>query len=451
MDSVWRLSVDTGGTFTDALAHTPDGRVLRAKVLSSGALRGFIKSGHTPTTIEVAPVLDVDVLSGGTFHLLQKEHAEAMVVRFDPARSIIELSNDLGVTLTPGATFEVRTGKEAPIVAAHLLTRTPMNASLPEISIRLGTTLATNALLTRSGAETALFITEGFGDLLEIGTQQRPDLFALRVEKPPVVYSHVVEVPERLAADGAVLSALATAPLESKVTALLELGVETAAIALLHSDKNAAHEQALAAWLTGRGFKHVSCSSSLAQVIRIVPRAGTAVVNAYLAPVVEGYLRRIKQSLNNKNLLVMNSAGGLSDSAGSQPKDMLLSGPAGGVVGAARAGKRSGCERIISFDMGGTSTDVARYDQDYDYVFEHRVGDAHLFAPALSIETVAAGGGSICGFDGTGLFVGPASAGASPGPACYGAGGPLTVTDVNLLLGRLDPSRFGIPVNVQPA
>jgi 5-oxoprolinase (ATP-hydrolysing) len=147
----------------------------------------------------------------------------------------------------------------------------------------------------------------------------------------------------------------------------------------------------------------------------------------------------------------MTSAGGLVGAGTSNPKDLLLSGPAGGVVGAALAGRRSGFHEVISFDMGGTSTDVARFDGDYDYVFEHSVGDAHLFAPALSIETVAAGGGSICSHDGTGLAVGPSSAGASPGPACYGAGGPLTLTDVNLLLGRLDPDRFGIPVDAAPA
>ena len=189
-------------------------------------------------------------------------------------------------------------------------------------------------------------------------------------------------------------------------------------------------------------------SSDLAAVIKVLPRAETTVVDAYLSPIMTRYLEGVERELASGKLHVMTSAGGLVSRADYRAKDSLLSGPAGGVVGAAMVGHQTGFERIIGFDMGGTSTDVCRFDGDFDYKYEHRVGRARVIAPVLAIETVAAGGGSICGFNGDALFVGPESAGANPGPACYGAGGPLTITDVNLLLGRLDPSQFGIPVNI---
>jgi len=233
--------------------------------------------------------------------------------------------------------------------------------------------------------------------------------------------------------------------------ALVGQGITVAAVALIHSYRDPRHENELKQILLDAGFEHVSCSSELAPRIKMLPRAQTAVVNAYLSPLIQEYLDRVASSLTGGNLLVMTSAGGLLDPDSYRPKDSLLSGPAGGVVGGALAGRSAGCERVIGFDMGGTSTDVARFDGDYEYSYEHRVGDARLAAPALAIESVAAGGGSICWLDGERLRVGPQSAGASPGPACYGAGGPLTLTDVNLLLGRLDPGRFGIPVRTEPA
>jgi 5-oxoprolinase (ATP-hydrolysing) len=447
----WQLFIDTGGTFTDAVAVAPDGPRSRAKVLTSGCLRGMVQEVIQPEVLRIEPSWScpVDLLAGGTCHLLGDQGTGLGVQSFDPTGNLLRLSGawDHG----PGVSFEVRTGEEAPVLAARMLTGTPAAVPLPPMALRLGTTLATNALLTRSGAPTALFITRGFGDLLDIGTQQRPDLFALRIDKPRPLHVQAVEVQERLARDGSVLQSLDLSPLEDAVARLLQEGVQEAAVALLHSDVNPAHEQDLKAYLLKAGFRHVSCSADLAASIRILPRAATAVVNSYLAPIVETYLDRIGQALAGGRLLVMTSAGGLMGRASARPKDLLLSGPAGGVVGAALAGRASGLRRVISFDMGGTSTDVARYDGDYDYLFEHRVGDALLLAPALSIETVAAGGGSICRFDGTGLAVGPESAGSVPGPACYGAGGPLTLTDVNLLLGRLDPDRFGIPVSLDPA
>ena len=350
-----------------------------------------------------------------------------------------------------GAAFELRSPEEAPVLAARLVTGTPLDRELPEIALRLATTRGTNALLERKGAATALFITQGFKDLLVIGTQQRPDLFALNIEKPPPLYGKVVEVPERLAADGSVLVPLHAQSLWATADRLLAEGIESAAVALMHSYRNPRHEEELGELLRRAGFRHVSLSSRLAPLIKLLPRAETAVVDAYLSPILESYLKGVGRAISRGSLHVMTSAGGLASASAFRAKDSLLSGPAGGVVGAALSGRRSGFPRVIAFDMGGTSTDVARHDGDFEYVFEHRVGDAHLVAPALAVESVAAGGGSICGFDGAQLHVGPRSAGAWPGPACYGAGGPLTLTDVNLVLGRLDPARFEIPLDARAA
>jgi 5-oxoprolinase (ATP-hydrolysing) len=359
----------------------------------------------------------------------------------------VELEQAPDRPVAKGTCCELRAGVEAPLLAAHLVTRTSLTETLPEMAMRLASTRATNALLERRGAPTVLFITQGFADLLAIGTQQRPDLFALQVRKPDAFHAAVVEVPERLAADGSVLEALDLERLRPRAAELLDQGHGCAAVALLHSYRNPAHEQALAAFLREVGFAHVSCSAGLAPLIRLLPRAETAVIDAYLAPVIGDYLKAVSTAVTTGTLHVMTSAGGLVAAEMFRPKDALLSGPAGGVVGAALAGRRSGFERVIAFDMGGTSTDVARWDGDFEYVFEHTVGDAHLAAPALAISTVAAGGGSVCRFDGPHLKVGPDSAGAEPGPACYGTGGPLTLTDVNLLLGRLAPERFEIPID----
>ncbi|MFP5286426.1 MAG: hydantoinase/oxoprolinase family protein, partial [Thermoanaerobaculia bacterium] len=367
-------------------------------------------------------------------------------VSYEAEGALLELDGPLPGD-PAGQAFELRSPEEAPVLAARLVTRTPMGEELPEIALRLATTRGTNALLERKGAATALFITRGFADLLRIGTQQRPDLFALEIRRPEPLYREVVEVPERLAADGSVLVPLETEALREEAERLRACGIEAAAVALMHSYRNPRHEEELGELLRSCGFRSVSLSSRLAPLIKLLPRAETAVVDAYLAPILEGYLARVSGALSRGSLHVMTSAGGLVRAGSFRAKDGLLSGPAGGVVGAALAGRRSGFGKVVAFDMGGTSPDVARWDGDFEYLFEHRVGDAHLVAPALAIESVAAGGGSICGFDGVQLKVGPESAGAWPGPACYGAGGPLTLTDVNLLLGRLDPGRFEIPLD----
>jgi 5-oxoprolinase (ATP-hydrolysing) len=450
---IWRVSVDTGGTFTDCLAVDPEGRSHHVKVLSTSALRGTVVARLDPTRLRVSVPWSAPpgLLEGFRFRPLARQGVEAGVVGLEPKEGVLELEEPVAASLEPGEAFELRSPDEAPLLAARLVTGTPSGVPLPPLALRLATTRGTNALLERRGADVALFVTRGFGDVLLIGTQQRDDLFALDVHKPEPLYRRVVEVRERIAADGTVVEALDLEALRPRVADLRRHGVRVAAVALLNASRAPAHERALRDFLLAQGFEHVSVSSELAPRIQILPRAETAVVDAYLAPVIRGYLERVGRGLPDGTLHAMTSAGGLQRAGSFAAKDSLLSGPAGGVVGAASAARRSGFSRILAFDMGGTSTDVARFDRDFEYRFEHTVGDAHLFAPALSIESVAAGGGSICGVANGGLHVGPRSAGADPGPACYGAGGPLTLTDVNLLLGRLDPGRFSIPIDPERA
>jgi 5-oxoprolinase (ATP-hydrolysing) len=449
----WQIWIDTGGTFTDCVARDPRGVLRRAKVLSSSALRATVEKALAPDAFRVseewgAPQGTVD---GFAVHLLGVRHPPARVTTYDLKSGIVYLDRPLNELPPAGTTVEFVSPDEAPVLAAKLVTGTPFGGRLPPLAMRLATTRATNALLERRGARVALFITRGFGDLLRIGTQQRPDLFALKVETREPLYDEVMEVDERLSADGAVLRALDADALASAAAEMAGRGIEAAAVALMHAYRNPAHERALAGVLRAAGFRHVSLSSDLAPLIKLLPRAETAVVDAYLSPVIRDYLERVGGALHGGRLHVSTSAGGLVRPDDFRAKDSLLSGPAGGVAGAAWAGRRSGFRRVIAFDMGGTSTDVSRVDGDYEYVWEHEVGGGRIFSPALAIETVAAGGGSICAFDAEGLRVGPESAGASPGPACYGAGGPLTITDCNLLLGRIAAGAFPIPVDTSAA
>ncbi len=342
------------------------------------------------------------------------------------------------------------------MLAARLATTTPLHQSLPPMEMRLGTTRGTNALLERKGAKTTLLVTRGFKDLLAIGTQQRPHIFSLNIKKPAPYYTHVIEVDERLDAQGNTVISLNNDEVDNVLQQLISTQPESVAIALLHSYRNSVHEQQIAKSLANQNFSHVSISSELSSSQKILPRAATAVVNAYLAPIIHQYLTRIRAHIPDGSLKVMSSAGGLADANLYQPKDSLLSGPAGGVVGSAAVLKQVQSQhpkfrRLLSLDMGGTSTDVSRYDREYDYQYLTKVGEAEITSPALAIETVAAGGGSICQYKSDALAVGPESAGAHPGPACYGQGGPLTITDVNLLLGRLRADKFGIPINRKAA
>jgi 5-oxoprolinase (ATP-hydrolysing) len=448
----WKINIDTGGTFTDCLATDPDGKPHRCKVLSSSAIRLTINKPGKPNllTIQSTESFPEDFFSGFNIRFLNYPGFSSVVEHYSAESQTLKISESLPDHLTADTVAELQSPWEAPILAARLVTATPAEKPLPPLAMRLSTTKATNALLERKGAKTLFFITEGFGDLLQIGNQQRPDLFSLEIIKRGPFYHQIVEVPERMDASGNSFKPLNFDEFIARTESLLD-GVESAAVCLMNSIKNPDHEQKIAEYLKSKGVQYLSISSELSELIKIVPRAQTCDVNAFLAPVMDKYIGRVHQELNGGYLHIMSSTGSLSGMEQYRPKDALLSGPAGGVNGAASIGRRSGESRIITFDMGGTSTDVARYDDGFDYLFEHSVGDAHLQSPALAIETVAAGGGSICGFDGVSLTVGPESAGADPGPACYGAGGPLTITDVNLLTGRLDPSNFHFPVNLDAA
>lgn len=447
--NIWKIWIDTGGTFTDCIGIHPAGTMRKAKVLSSSALRGSIAESREADEYVIRQDWDAPsgFIEGFRFKLLGGKHPECRVKSFDSENSTMQIDTFIDKKeFEEGASFEVKSPYEAPILAARLLTGTLPDKSLPPLELRLATTRGTNALLEQKGAPTVLLITEGFKDLLQIGDQKRPDLFDLQIQKPPSVYDKVIEIPERLDANGNVLKSISLSGLDEECRVFLSQSDAAFAICLMHSYQNPRHESLLKKELRNMGAQHVSVSSELAPFIKILPRAQTTLVNACLQPILQQYLDAVASEMSHGNMHIMTSAGGLVNAKNFRPKDSLLSGPAGGVVGAAAIGRYNGFDSVISFDMGGTSTDVARYEKGFDYVFEHTVGSARLNAPALSIETVAAGGGSICAFDGTRLTVGPESAGAFPGPACYGAGGPLTLTDINLLLGRLKEDNFGIPI-----
>ena len=442
---MWQIYVDTGGTFTDCIAQNPAGETQRIKVLSSSFLRGKIIQKIAPQTflIETNWPFDTRLLVGFDFRVM----GETDFVRITNVEgNQITLSDDIDFIEPPD--FEVTSHEEAPILATRLITKTPLNVPFPPLQMRLGTTKATNALLERKGAKTVLLVTKGFKDLLRIGTQQRPHLFQLHIPEPTLLYDSVIEVNERLDALGNILTSLSNTELQRLENETDKTGCESIAVSLLHSYKNPVHEQAIAQSATIGNYSS-SFSANLSPSINYLKRTQTALVNAYLQPVLANYLQNIQQSLGGQSLRIMNSAGGLTPADAFVAKDSLLSGPAGGMVGAAKVAQQLGFSRCLTFDMGGTSTDTARFDGRLDLQFITKIEDIELQNPALAIETVAAGGGSICGFDGQKLTVGPESAGANPGPACYGAGGPLTITDVNLLLGKLDAAQFGIPIRVE--
>jgi 5-oxoprolinase (ATP-hydrolysing) len=446
----FKIAVDTGGTFTDCIALDNEKRIYTCKVLSNSTLRGSLEKIIDAKTFRVKHNWQVskDIFKNYHFRLLNHPLSifACVIEKYDVDKNIIYLNRPLPDNQPlEGLTFEITAFEEAPILAARLITQTALNEALPLISFRLGSTKGTNALLERKGAKTAMIVTKGFQDLLLIGNQQRPDLFALEIIKQLPFYTEGLEINERLNADGSVLNPLIINDLDITIKKLKKKKIESIAISLMHSYRNSEHEQKLKKEFE-KHFQFVSISSDLSQLIKYQPRTETTVINAYLKPIIQNYLKKIVEKLPENNLKVMSSAGTLMDANTFQPKDSLLSGPAGGIVGAASIAKKSGFDKILTFDMGGTSTDVARFDNGFDYCFETSINGATVFAPALNIETVAAGGGSICYFDGYKLCVGPQSAGASPGPACYGAGGPLTITDVHLLLGRLDASQFGIPI-----
>jgi 5-oxoprolinase (ATP-hydrolysing) len=320
------------------------------------------------------------------------------------------------------------------------------NAPLPDsvASIKMGTTVATNALLERKGERTLLVTTKGFKDALRIAYQNRPKIFARRIELPELLHSEVIEVAERVGARGEILTPLDETAARVEMSKAYAAGFRSVAILLMHGYRFSDHEKRLAAIAKDIGFPQISVSHAVSPLMKLVSRGDTTVVDAYLSPILRRYVNQVSSEIGNKTtrLMFMQSNGGLTDAATFQGKDSILSGPAGGIVGAAQTAAKAGFDRIITFDMGGTSTDVAHFNGIYERSYEAQVAGVRMRAPMMQIHTVAAGGGSILHFDGARLRVGPDSAGADPGPAAYRRNGPLTVTDCNVMLGRLNPDFF---------
>uniref|UniRef100_UPI0013DB28F0 hydantoinase/oxoprolinase family protein n=1 Tax=Sandarakinorhabdus rubra TaxID=2672568 RepID=UPI0013DB28F0 len=312
----------------------------------------------------------------------------------------------------------------------------------PIAAVRMGTTVATNALLERKGAPTVLAITRGHRDALAIGHQARPDIFALNIVKPGLLHAHCIEIDERMSAAGEVLRPLDEAAACAGLQTAFDAGYRSLAIAFLHSFAHPDHEARVAAIAREIGFTQVTASHQVGAVIRLVPRAWTSVVDAYLSPPLAAYVGQVAAGLDGVNLAFMQSNGGLARAGHFHGRDAILSGPAGGIVGMAAAGRSVGDTRLIGFDMGGTSTDVSLHDGGFERASEVMIAGVPLSVPMLKIDTVAAGGGSIVRLDQGRLRVGPDSAGASPGPAAYGNGGPATVTDANIVLGIIQPDHF---------
>jgi len=319
------------------------------------------------------------------------------------------------------------------------------NAAIPAaevLCVKMGTTVATNALLERKGERVILLVTLGFADALRIGNQTRPHLFELDIKLPELLYERVVEIGGRYRADGRELEPLDANGARDALAQAYAEGIRACAIAFTHGYRYHDHETAVAGIARDIGFTQISVSHQVSPLMKLVGRGDTTVVDAYLSPILRRYVDQVAADLDDARLMFMQSNGGLMDARMFQGKDSILSGPAGGVVGAVRTAASLDIDRIIGFDMGGTSTDVSHFAGEYERAFETEVAGVRMRAPMMRIHTVAAGGGSILHFDGSRYRVGPDSAGANPGPACYRRGGPLTVTDCNVMLGKLDPTFF---------
>ncbi len=323
----------------------------------------------------------------------------------------------------------------------HLDADTPIPAGLID-SVKMGTTVATNALLERTGERTLLIVNPGFADALRIGNQARPRLFDLALHLPSMLYERVVEIPGRVDAEGNEIEPLDEAAASAAFAAARADGISACAIVLMHAWRHPDHERRLAALARDAGFAQVSASHNVSPLLRLIPRGDTTVVDAYLSPILRRYVDHVAAELADVRLYFMQSNGGLAEAHSFQGKDAILSGPAGGIVGAVRTAAMAGLDRVIGFDMGGTSTDVALYAGAFERAFETEVAGVRMRAPMMAINTVAAGGGSILHFDGARFRVGPDSAGADPGPSCYRRGGPLTVTDANVCVGKIQPAHF---------
>ena len=334
---------------------------------------------------------------------------------------------------------------DAAVAGIRALLDVPPGDAVPAAridAVKMGTTVATNALLERKGERTVLFTTRGFRDALRIAYQNRPRLFDRRIVLPELLYGRVVEVDERIGAAGDVVTPLDEADTRDGLRSAYDDGYRSIAIVLMHGYRFTDHEARVAAWAKEAGFPQVSVSHRVSPLMKFVPRGDTTVVDAYLSPILSRYVDRVAAELPGVSLQFMQSSGGLTDARRFHGKDSILSGPAGGIVGMARTSALAGFDKVIGFDMGGTSTDVSHFAGEFEREFETQVAGVRMRAPMMSIHTVAAGGGSLVQYDGARLRVGPDSAGANPGPACYRRGGPLAVTDCNVLLGKVQPDYF---------
>ena len=335
--------------------------------------------------------------------------------------------------------------RDAAIAGIKTVLGVPLDAPVPSgvvEAVKMGTTVATNALLERKGERTLLVVNRGFADALRIGNQARPRLFDLEITLPSMLYEQVVEIEGRVGVDGEEVETLDEHGARTAFAQARAKDITACAIVLIHAWKYPEHERRLAELAREAGFAQVSASHAVSPLLRLVPRGDTTVVDAYLSPILRRYVDHVASELSGVRLYFMQSNGGLADASQFQGKDAILSGPAGGIVGAARTAAMAGLDRIIGFDMGGTSTDVALYAGGFERAFETAVAGVRMRAPMMAINTVAAGGGSILHFDGARFRVGPDSAGADPGPACYRNGGPLTVTDANVCVGKIQPKHF---------
>jgi 5-oxoprolinase (ATP-hydrolysing) len=374
---------------------------------------------------------------------------EIFIDRGGTFTDFIHLDRETGALVT----LKIPSTEGAPLDGIRQLLGVARGAAIPPCDVRLGTTVATNALLERRGARTALAITRGFGDLLAIGDQTRPDLFALAIEKAEPLAEAVLELDARLDASGRVIERPLPEPLLKELAALRARGIESLAIVVLHDQRDGVLEREIAAVARSLDFTYVVCAHEVTPEVGLLARAETTVLDAYLTPPLRAALSRLATELGGSRLRVMQSSGVLSEPSALRGSAALLSGPAGGVVACAKIAARAGLGAVIGFDMGGTSTDVCRSAGPLELVSETTVAGVRVRAPVLAVSTIAAGGGSICRFDGAKLTVGPESAGAHPGPLAYGHpdATELTLSDINLLLGRLVPERFPLPLERERA
>ncbi len=429
----------------------PTGALATRKVLSSGAVKGHVGEGSSSAAI-ADPGRAGDrpgLFTGYSLRLLDhsgRRVRETRIAHSDEA-GLLRLAPSLDAPPDTGAPYELVSGEPAPVLGIRLLTGLGLGEPIGPVRVKLGTTRGTNALLEQKGAPVALVTTRGLADVLEVGPQTRPHLFDLAVSRPSPLYREVVEADERMDATGRVLRPLDEKAIERDLRTVRRRGVDCVAVALAHAYANDAHERRIAEIAADLGFPQISVASSLSPTIKLLDRGDTAVLDAYLSPVLRDYIAELRRRMPEATLQLMDSAGGLVDAERFTGKDSLLSGPAGGVTGYADVAQRAGFTRAIGFDMGGTSSDVSRFDGDHEHRFRTEMHGVRVATPMYAIETVAAGGGSVCRFDGSKLTVGPDSAGAEPGPACYGRGGPLTVTDVDLFSGRIHADHFPFPLD----